>query len=784
MTSAGDPSLSTLDQTRVSEIDALAGDARGIAALLERLSEPSWAVRRAVVAALARAGDPAVRGLCEVLRSHRDDEARLAAAVDALSAARGDVEGAVLALLSEGDSAVVCDAAQILGRRKSLGAVGPLAALLTHADDNVAVAAVEALGRIGGATVIEPLIGAARSGNFFRTFPAIDVLGRSGDPRAVAPLGALLSAPHYALEATRALGRLGVAAAVPLLAASIARANDATVRVAAAALAEVHDRQQERFAAGRATVAAIHAALAEDGAAAQRLAQSLDGADAAEQATVVRVLGWIGGETAAARLVELLDAAPLVARAAAAALGQLGPAAEPRLLLALETGGSARRLLLLPVIGRRAASLVPLLACLDDPDGAVRALACEALGRTGDVSVVDRLFARLADEDPSVVQAASAAVQSLGSERTSALALAAARSPLPAVRRAALRIVAYFGDPAALDVLIEGVDDDDARIRDVAIGGLPFVEHPRAVASLLAAAAHPSPKTRASAMRALGNASPGVENLTRLRLGLGDVDAWVRYYACQSLGKLRDEESAAAMIACLQDPAGQVRVAAIDSLSRLRAPEAAAALRRATGSPDPDVQRAALLGLAATKNVEALPIILLLAESADHGTRLVALSAMAELDAPEVVEALARAASDADDNVRAAAVGYLGARPGLASTRALVTLLQSPGGRDHVVQALSHALPGRLEGLLSALETAQGEVASLLVGVLARTGRADSHAAIGQVLGFENVHARRAAAAALTTLPSPDTRAILARAAHDDEDVEVRRLCSLALEHG
>src|SRR5206468_4670368 len=114
--------------------------------LVGLLTTRSWAVRRAVVAALARLGDPAVLALAEVLRTRRDDEDRLAAAVDALSASRGDVNAAMLQILN-GDvpPPVLCDAAQVLGRRRAREAVEILGRLTSHPDDNVAVASIEAL---------------------------------------------------------------------------------------------------------------------------------------------------------------------------------------------------------------------------------------------------------------------------------------------------------------------------------------------------------------------------------------------------------------------------------------------------------------------------------------------------------------------------------------------------------------------------------------------------------------------------------------------------------------
>ena len=123
--------------------------------------------------------------LIETLRSSRENEAKIAGLVDALSATDNRIDELLLELAEDENVAVVCDAAQILGRRESTRAVPKLKELTQHADDNVALAAVEALGRIGGKEALESLLVLAESRNFFRTFPTIDILGRSGDSRVL-----------------------------------------------------------------------------------------------------------------------------------------------------------------------------------------------------------------------------------------------------------------------------------------------------------------------------------------------------------------------------------------------------------------------------------------------------------------------------------------------------------------------------------------------------------------------------------------------------------------------
>ncbi len=672
---AGQTAFSSEELRRIEHVDRLlAGGGDGVHGLLAMLDDPSWSVRRAVVAALAAAGTSAVAPLVDVLRTRRDDEARIAATVDALSALTGDCDSALVELTAGAPAAVLADVAQILGRRRTSTGVQALVALTRHDDDNVAVAAMEALGRIGGRAAVDSLVDAVGSGSFFRTFPAIDVLGRSGDPRAVAPLTALLDDRQYAAEAARALGRTGELAAVAPLMKFLVRAGNATVRVASLALRDLHSRHRERFGRDDAIDLAIHG-VGVDAGGVRQLTRALAEGDPTEKAAICFVLGALHDPSTAPVLTGLLDAAPEVADAAASALRRLGPEAEDQILAGIRDGNISSRRALLPLV-TRVSGTREIAQCLSDADPDVRAAACEALARMGVTAVVGALFPLLADSNARVSYAAIAAIQSLGSRETERLALAAARSSDPRVRRAAFRILSYFGAVAALDEFLAAVTDADERVRESAIQGLPFMDDPRAMEALLTAAKDPSERTRAAAMRSLGQCSGNLRVTAYLLKGLADPDAWVRYYACQALGKLEFEPAAEPIIGLLADPAGQVRVAAVEALSCLNGDAAVAALASAVTDSDPDIQRAALIGLGVAKRPSTLPAVLSAARSSEPATRLVALSALAAFRTPEVLVALREAAADADDSVRAAALGLLATRQGVAATQALVALLR------------------------------------------------------------------------------------------------------------
>jgi HEAT repeat protein len=755
-----------------------ASGAAGVEALVELLAEPSWVVRRAVVASLARIGNPAVAPLCAALLEDRSNEARLAAAVDALVASGGDVEPAVLALGDEaGLPAVLCDAAQILGRRKSRAAVPSLARWSSHADDNVAVAAIEALGQIGGEDSVEPLLAALRSRNFFRTFPAISVLGLSGDPRAIEPLVELLGDGHYAIEAASALGRSGQLAAIAPLAQLLTSTQADRCRAGARALGELKVRRSERFGDASAVATACRTALAGSNAVAS-IAAALDGAELGDTIALATVLGWLHDETGINVLVPLLDADPTVAEMASTALRSMGQEAEPALRAAIRTGDSVRRARLLPLLAVRRSVVGELVLCLDDADPSVRAHACDALGRIGDVSVVGQVFALVGDADSRVAHAAIAAVQSLGSDEAKVHALGAARSSNPRIRRSAVRILSYFGYPEALDVLLEAIDDGDERIREGSAPGLALVDDPRATTALVAAAAHASAATRGAVMRALGQAAGTPEVVAALRSALDDDDAWVRYYACQSIGKLQATSVAAKVEALLEDPAGQVRVAAVEAIARLGGDRAFGALDHASTSNDLDVRRAALTGLGRIRRPRAFTLLLRAASSDDAETRLAAVLAIAQTSSPEAIAALIRASGDPDARVRGAAFESLSHQAGREATRWLIDRLGIESERPRASFALAQPVEGRIEGILSALEVADSTMAAWLVEALLRMRGPNGGAAAEAVLQLDNVDARRAAASALVHVHTAAAREAIARAAEVDPDPEVRRICA------
>jgi HEAT repeat protein len=772
------PLASAEDQLALAEVERLGGVGVGaVSQLLALLAHHSWNVRRSVIATLSRGDEATLAELCRLIVEARSNEPIVAGLVDALSAASAGAEPLVQALLAHEEPAVLCDAIQILGRRQHAASAERLSALTDHGDDNVALAAIEALGRIGGDVAVDRLLELAEGSNFFRVFPAIDLLGRSREARALPSLGRLLKQPLYATEAARAVGRIGSLAGVAALVHAMETGPEALLREAALSLISIDDHTTHSIGPASAVSRTVREQAGR--ALRDRVARAMAFADDRETVALGRVLIWLGNEDSVSDFVRLLSGADEISALAIEGLAQLSALGDPRVLAALRDGTSELRARLLPSLMGVAAASEATVACLADEQPAVRALACHALARGREIAAVPVLFKLLTDADLGVVHAAVGAIQSLGSAETEALALTAVQSAHLGERRAALRIITYFGYDACLSLCLTALSSDDDKLRDIALGGLPALDDPSVPEVLARAARHASARTRASAVRALGHVPTNPNSEGVLLAALEDPDPWVRYFACQSLGKLGVVAALPAIRARLADAAGQVKMAAVEALAALPGEAALRALAEAADSPDLDVQRAAVVGVGERADPQLRPVLLAALASPDASIRLVAVSSIARFEATEAE--LGAAASDADAAVRSAALGLLASRTDSASSRVLLRMLTQDPESAALVAALAQEVDSRIATLLPVLDTANDSLARALVAVLSRSPSHQGRTALDVAFASHNAASRRAAARVLSLLLDDSAKSSLARAANGDDDAEVRRLCAAAL---
>lgn len=767
--------LTDAERRRVERIDRLVAlGPESVEELLLGMSDPSWTVRRAVVGALVALGDDAVGPLCHWLAHVRTSEAAIAAAVDALSASTAStVTPQVTALLDDPRPPVAADAAQILGRRRATPAAPRLARLLEHADDNVAVSAIEALGLIGGETAVDALIEVLERRSFFRTFPAMQVLSRLDDLRVIEPIARLLDDETYRFEAARALGRTGHPHAIAPLVALIDTGGDAVVRLVAQALAELMMRAAWTGAVSH----IVETMRARVRPYLPRLTSALHAADAAERTAIASVLGEAGDVSVIPDLTRLLDDAA-VRDVAIEAIQRITRSSADAALAALSHGDAAIRAAVLPVVSS-ARAVQTVRALLVDEDPEIRARACEALARIGDSSVLPALFEALADPNPRVCHAATVAIHSLGSDDTTRLAIGALQQGTQTVRRYVLRIIGYFGLADAYDAVVAAARDRDLAVAETAVTALATLPRPEVDAALAELARDPRERIRAAAMRAA--AVRGTEASAHLlEEGLADDAAWVRYYACQGLGRMRRVGATPLVIARLSDASPHVRVGAIEALGHLDTQATWQALKSALHASDEDERRAALASIGLQPRDHALPLLLEAARSTDVATRLIALSGLSRCSERSAIDSLGDAAADADQQIRDAAIALLAEHADPRATRVLIDLALEAAPDHPVHGALSRATPERIASLAERAARANAHDATVLVAALARMRDPAAVAAMFTLLRADNPIARRTAATMLIASGAPGARVAIAKLAHDDPDPDVRSVCAAA----
>ncbi|MBM4320175.1 MAG: HEAT repeat domain-containing protein, partial [Deltaproteobacteria bacterium] len=401
------------------------------------------------------------------------------------------------------------------------------------------------------------------------------------------------------------------------------------------------------------------------------------------------------------------------------ALGRAGVAA---LLFALAEPDGALRAGAAAALGRSEAlppaAVDGLLAALADPVAPVRAAAARALGQQNVLGALPPLLERLADDDAAVGEAAVEALGQLGRKASAGLVQALGHDRA-AVRRGAALALGRSGDKQAITALRQALGDDEISVRLAGVAALLQLGGKRPVRPLLevlegdAAAA-----VRAAAARALGRLGDAAVQ-TGLLAGMGDSYAEVRAACSEALEALGlppseeqrtvsraiAEESWTAAIALGEaavelllrvagereaDPrAVRSRCGALAALGEIGDGRAEPVVLAALGDGNPRVQAAAALALGRFGQAGVRPALLPLADHGDATVRAAAVEALGKLGVAAALEQLTRALEDADERVRAAAAAALG-MAGETTLEQLLAALRSPDAA--VRQAAAEAL--------------------------------------------------------------------------------------------
>ncbi len=522
----------------------------------------------------------------------------------------------LMSLAGEKNLEVAMFAVQLLSRIKDPSTVAALLPLVEHTDPNIAQAAIEALGALKARDAVPVLI-RRLDADLWLQFAAVAALGEIADARAVEPLLDAIANEMLSEPAVEALGRIASPESLPRLLAVLAD----------------HDRLPLRDYVLRA------AALVIEGHAVPpsvftRFRRKLQLGDARQEAQLVDYLaglivsGEMGLARAAASLAlsaELSLLYPAVVQRAleddaeearwTAALCRRHERTLRSALLALLRNADARvrRAALLATHGD-AATVLPLLR---DPEVAVRAAACQALGRSRDVAAIPALVDKLSAGAPQEV---SAAAEALGCMPGQSLLALAPFLEAPDRVLLALGVLEAAKSPLFEDKVVELLDAGSATVRRAALRVLVNLDHIDFEEQLVRKLEDPDEQVRIEAVELIvrnGSSTRAEPALVGL-LGVGDE---LRYHVIRALGRLRATGAAPALEELFTRAGGHERLEVVAALIRIAAPGILPFLHARLAEPDTELRRVAADGLARVATAAELPLLLQLALDSDWTLR-------------------------------------------------------------------------------------------------------------------------------------------------------------------
>jgi HEAT repeat protein len=427
---------------------------------------------------------------------------------------------------------------------------------------------------------------------------------------------------------------------------------------------------------------------------------------------IVDTLGLIGDRGAVAAMIpSLADEDPNVRAATAEALGRIGGAeAEAALVGALGGSELLQQLACLAALHQLGARLsVEQLAPLVEVT-VLRPAVLAALGKSSDAAAAPHLARHLGDPSRAVREAATVALEALGSslddagrarvadalkgppEETTRQLVEALLEGTPATRRAAATVLGLCGTPAAVRPLALALGDSDVEeAAAAALVGLGAA----AVGPLAAIAEGAEPALRLAIFRlapSLPSAGDG-RLLAALESALAGDDAESAAESARALGSTGGREVAAGLFAALarEEIATSVEGALISLAARFPEPVRAGVLERGFAGPGA-ASLCRVLGACGSSDDAALLEQLLRGEPPP--LRAAAAEALARLSGEAAFERLSAALADRSAEVRAAAARAVSTWPaGRHALAARELVEEDPLVRAVIAAAL--AAPGQ-----------------------------------------------------------------------------------------
>ena len=557
------------------------------------MGDQSWRVRKEAVAVLAQArplGAEAVEALIELLRASDNAGLRNSAVESLERLGTGAVEQ-LCAHLGDPDQDLRKFVIDILGGIGSTSCVPLLVQALDDPDPNVRGAAAENLGKLGDPRALPQLLKVLDGGDVWLKFTVLDALALIGVPVPLASLAPLLRESLLRRAGYECLGALGDAQCLPLLLQGVREKAKNAREAAAVALMRVRGRLP---AGERAPLVDLPLKELKGSEEAQRLIDSLRGADAGIVEALIQLVGIIGDERGTLALLRVSHKERHRVVCLEAFRG-IGPAALPELLAHFPGAPCAERARIAHLIGELGSTRADelLFSGLSDQSPELRACCAASLGRLAPAGAARRIVELLEDPDAQVREAALEALQRLSGADPAELAGLCeelALSALPGKRRDAALLFCGAGDGERLSLLAK---DEAASVRRAAVASLARVRLPQTLGTLAMALSDEEPEVRVAAAQALAETG-GAGVLEPLLLALNDSDPWVQTAALKGLSALGDRAALPGITLLLSRAQGPVLIAGLAALAAVGGEGELAPVRKALGDGDEEVVKAAI----------------------------------------------------------------------------------------------------------------------------------------------------------------------------------------------
>ena len=552
---------------------------------------------------------------------------------------------------------------QVLARIADSTSTEAVLPWVRHANPNVAQAAIEALGAFRAAGAVPDLV-AVMGGNLWLQLASVNALGEIGDARAAIPLLELAPDSLLAIPALQALGKLPAAAVAVPLAELVRDVREPASREAALlALASVAIRNP----ADPALSGAFEII-----------------ASAAGEPTLVRMLdGALGSRPAAEGATHLRVAAATIAVAAPVsslwtpALSALADSDEAGVLRALlqsrqasvgtlaahclGDGGVAARAALLEFGTAAMVSPGMLLDALHDAHDVIRLAACRALGPLHAPEAVAPLIELLVRGGEDARAAAAAALACQPAARLGGLASCLAPSLPPGQLVQALGILEAAGGQLHAERVLELAQHDTPAVRRAALRVLAHLRDRRVEPLLLKSLADVDPTVPVEALELLVERG-GERTLDKLMALLSLADS-LRFRVIRAVGRLQVSRAAPKLESLYADCALHEQLEIIGALVLINAPGVRDFLRARLSEPNLELRRATARGLASVAAAEDLEQLASLASDGDWNLRNEAARGLARLPLEDARPLLLTLARDVESVVAVTARGAFAGSP-------------------------------------------------------------------------------------------------------------------------